>query len=288
MTASARRTGAALGLLCGLLAWPWVPWAQDVESDGDTPVDAAPELPDEPPGALEPELDEPDEIFYVDDQDVIRTRAELGLALRDLGYQRKRTRNGREIYVNEVPWKPQVVVDDDGWMVVRRAPPSFGKPDLPGIWDGPLGYLVCVANPTACVHIGGWVISERKLAWHKEAVVTHTVPTMDRYEDALVDRAFHHRTGQEIPEGLILLWEQGIPLEGDVILETHAQRRAALVTFWESRNCNTWGRAARTVARDFMQYEVQDSDHPFTVAEIDAANGNPHCQEPLEVHVFED
>lgn len=229
----------------------------------------------------------PDEVIYVGDQAVIRARQELGLALRDLGYQRKRVRNGREIYVNEIPWKPQVVVDDDGWMVVRRAPPSFDKPELPGIWRGPLGYLVCVANPTACVHIGGWVISERKLAWHKEAVVSHTVPTMDRYEDALVDRAFDFRTGEEVPDALAALWVDGVPLEGQEPLETHAERRAALLDFWASRTCTDWGAAVREVARAFMQYEVQAGEHAFTAAELARANLERSCQEPLIIDGLE-
>jgi hypothetical protein len=234
------------------------------------------------------ELEEPDEVLYVDDQAVVRAREELGLALRELGYARRRTRNGREIYVNEVPWKPQVVVDDDGWMVVRRAPPSFGKPDLPGIWNGPLGYIICVANPTACVHIGGWVISDRKLAWHKEAVVSHTVPTMDRYEEALVDRAFGQRTGEWIPASLEALWERGEPIEGPGVLETYPERRAAMLELWTSRNCNEWGAAVRAVVRDYMQYEVQAGPHPFTAEEVAWANIARHCEEPLSIDGLQD
>jgi hypothetical protein len=243
------------------------------------------EQPDEAGGEEGPD---PDEVIYVDDQAVIRARQELGFALRDMGYQRRRVRNGREIYVNEIPWKPQVVVDDDGWMVVRRAPPSVGKPDLPGIWSGPLGYLVCVANPTACVHIGGWVISERKLAWHKQAVVEHTEPTMGVYEDALIARAFLQRTGEDIPEALIAAWERGEPFEGEGTLESYEDRRAAVLEFWVSRTCSDWGEAARQVTEDFMRYEIQQSAHPFTAAELASVNARRSCQEPLVIDGTDD
>lgn len=284
MAARRRGLGAGLGL-AGLLCCTAASAQEPQPGPGPVP-DEEPEAPAE---VEEPEeLEEPDEVYYVDDQAVVRAREEVGLALRELGYDRRRTRNGREVYVNEVPWKPQVVVDDDGWMVVRRAPPSFGKPDLPGIWDGPLGYLVCVANPTACVHIGGWVISERKLAWHKESVVSHTEPTMDRYEDALVDRAFGQRTGEWIPASLEALWERGEPIEGGAVLETHTERRAAMLDLWTSRNCNEWGAAVRAVVRDYMQFEVQAGPHPFTAAEVAAANLSRRCEEPLIIDGLED
>ncbi len=298
MAASVRAAAAgfALGVACCLGLRPAATWAQQPEPAVDataTTEQGEPAVPQAQASSAEEEEqadleDDANEVIYVDEQAVIRARQEVGLALRDLGYQRKRERNGREIYVNEVPWKPQVLVDDDGWMVVRRAPPTFSKPDLPGIWRGPLGYLVCVANPTACVHIGGWVIAERKLAWHKEAVVSHTVPTMDRYEDALVVRAFNQRTGEDVPDALSSLWEQGVPLEGQDLLASHAERRAALLAFWASRTCNDWGDAVRQVVQDFMQYEVQDSEHPFTAAEIAQANRQRSCQEPLNIDGLED
>jgi hypothetical protein len=279
-----RRAGLLAGLLLPRLATGQVSPAGEPVVDGDEATEQQGEQP-----APEASADEsPDEVIYVDDQAVIRARQEVGLALRDMGYQRKRVRNGREVFVNEIPWKPQVVVDDDGWMVVRRAPPSVGKPDLPGIWSGPLGYLVCVANPTACVHIGGWVISERKLAWHKEAVVSYTHPTMERYEDALVDRAFGRRTGQEVPEALAALWERGTPIEGDGVMESYEERRMAIIALWTSRNCNEWGAAVREVVHDFMQYEVQESEHPFTADEVALANLARRCEEPLIIDGLED
>ncbi len=267
-----RRTATLLTLAC--LLWSGLALAQDTGLED----------PGQPAAAYE---DQPDEVLYVDDQAVIRARQELGLALREMGYSRKRVRNGREIYVNQVPWKPQVVVDDDGWMLVRRAPPSLGKPDLPGIWGGPLGYLVCLANPTACIHIGGWVISERKLAWHKQAVVEHADPPLGRYEDALIQRAFNDHTGEELPSALEALWEHGLPLSGQTPLPSYPERRAALLEHWLSRSCNDWGEAVQQVLQDFMSYEVQQGPYPFTTQELAAANAQRRCEARLVIQGVE-
>lgn len=260
-------------VLAGCLAAPLV-WAQDEEP---TPVAPGAEPP---PGEVE---EEPDEIIYVDDQAVIRARAEVGLSLRELGYQRKRVRNGREIYVNADPWKPQVVVDDDGWMLVRRAPPSFGKPDLPGIWGGPLGYLVCVANPTACIHIGGWVVTKHKLQWQEYAVVEQSREPMDRYQQAILTRALRKRTGEELPNQLEALWMRGELPGGGAPLETPEARRVALLDLWTSRTCTDWGDEVREVVRLYMQYEVQASPTPFTAEEIRAANARRSCPQELVI-----
>lgn len=269
-------------IAAALLAWCSFAQAQD-----DAPV-SEPEPSEPAQGEQAPEESVPDETIYVGDQAVQKAREEVGLALRELGYKKKRNRKGVEIYVNEAPWKPQVLVDDDGWLVVRRAPPTVGKPDLPGVWGGPLGYLVCVVNPTACIHIGGIVVSPRKLAWQKEEVVRHLQPTMGRYEDALVERAFHVRTGQEVPDALIDLWEHGVPLEGEEALLTHEARRAALLELWASRNCNEWGEAVRDVVRDFLVYEVQAGDHPLLGSEVALANLRRRCEEPLIIEGLND
>jgi hypothetical protein len=231
--------------------------------------------------------EEPDEVIYVDDQAVLRARAELGLALRDLGYHRKRVRNGREIYVNEDPWKPQVLVDDDGWMLIRRAPPSFGKPDLPGIWGGPLGYLVCVANPTACIHIGGWIVSKRKLGWQEHEVVEHVRGRADAYQQAILDRALRVRTDEELPAQLDALWHDGQPPAGGPILATPAERRAALLDRGATRTCTDWGDEVREVVRLYMQLEVQPGPAPFTADEIRAANARRSCPAELVIEGLE-
>jgi hypothetical protein len=232
--------------------------------------------------AAEPvDEDAPGEVVYVDEQAVRRAREEVGLVLRDLGYHKKRTRDGRDYYANESPWKPWVVVDDDGWLVLKRAPVSFSKPELEGIWRGPLGYLVCVTQPTACIHLGGLVVSERKLAWQKQAVLQAVKPALDRYETAVVARNRGRRFGEELPLALQALWDEGVPIEGPDLLETWEERRAALLEFWLDRADNDWGGEARDVTEAFMANVVQDSPHPFTPEEIAALNARRTCEREL-------
>jgi len=251
--------------------------AQEAALSAPTEDEGAPQI------AEEGHDDVPDEEIVVSDQAVIKAREQVGLALRDLGYHKKRTRNGREVYANEAHWKPWVVVDDDGWMIVKRAPVSFSKPELRGIWNGPLGYLVCVVNLTACIHVGGLVVSKRKLAWQKHAVLEGVGSAMERYEEALVLRALSQRMGEEIPEALDALWTDGLALQGQAMLADWQTRRQALLEFWISRNDNDWGRQARQAVRDFIAYEVQESEHPFTRAELEAANARRGWGEPLVV-----
>jgi hypothetical protein len=263
----------AQGLMATIMvAWPAAVRAQD---------EAGPVTPDAPAAAAEP--DEPDETIYVEDQAVLRARAEVGLSLRELGYERKTVRHGREIYVNEDPWKPQVLVDDDGWMLVRRAPPSFGKPDLPGIWSGPLGYLVCLAAPTSCIHIGGWIVTKRRLQWQEYAVVEQSRDSMERYQEAVIARNLRLRTGEELPALLEALWERGEHPAGGPPLPTPAARRAALLDLWATRTCNEWGDEVREVVRLYLQYEVQASTTPFTAEEIAAANARRSCEQELVI-----
>lgn len=212
------------------------------------------------------------EVIYVYDEAVKRAREELDITLRQMGYHTRRSGDGRTTYGHGDPWRPWVVVDDEGWMRIRRAPVQFGKPDLPGIWSGPLGYLVCLTQPTACVHVGGVVINRRKLAWQKEAVSRKLEPRVRAYREAVRDRAMTRRVEQELPEALDLLWQEGVPLaEGNDPLDTPRERRQALVDFWYSRAPTPWGQEVRRVVEDFVRYEVQAGPHPFSPAEIEAA-----------------
>ncbi len=247
------------------------------------PTEPTPPPPAPPTGEAAPSPDEdaPGEVIYVDEQAVRRAREEVGLVLRDLGYHRRHTRDGRDYYANESPWKPWVVVDDDGWAILKRAPVTFSKPELEGVWRGPLGYLVCVVQPTACIHVGGLVVSERKLRWQKQRVLEAVKPALDRYEEAVVARNRNRRFGGDLPQALQDLWGEGIPIEGNEVLETWEERRAALLQFWMDRADNDWGEEARDVTEAFMAGVVQDGPHPFTPAEIAAANARRTCEREL-------
>ena len=224
-----------------------------------------------------------DEEIFVYDEAVKRAWGEVQQDLRDLGYERKRSRDGREIYANEVGWKPTVIIDEDGWMRVKRAPVTLGKPELSGIWRGPLGYLVCVVQPTACVHIQGQIVSGRKLAPQKLKVTRQLDPALDQYREAISKQAMFRWTDQDLPQALDDLWQAGVSIGGDTpgVFSQGAERRQALADFWTSRLNNEWGAGSRRVARAFMEYEVQQGPFPFTAAEIEAINQRRSWGEPL-------
>ena len=238
----------------------------------------------EPTSPPEPIVDEaPDETIYVYDQVVARTKQELEYALRDMGYDKVRASDGRQVFVSEVPWRPQVILDDDAWIRVKRAPVQFGKPELPGIGRGPLGYAVCIVAPTSCVRVGGIVVSKRKLQWAKTEVVEGIQPSLLAYENAVVERAMASRTGDEVPTALDLLWEQGVPLVGEGTLPDVDQRKAALATFWLERADNAYGDRVRVVVENFVNAVVQTSDAPFTADEVAAINARRTCLRRLDL-----
>jgi hypothetical protein len=257
-------------------------WAQDAETPApDTSpssADSATATEDEGPRA-EPGMT----IWVFEDGEVKRTREEVGLALRDLGYRRRKTQNGRDVYSNADPWKPWVYVDDDGWMMMRRAPVTFGKPEgLPGIWRGPLGYLVCVVTPTACIRIGGQVVSRKKLRPSKVEVLETIGPAMRRYENAVVERAMKERVDVVVPQALDALWNDGVPLSGDGKIDGFEARRAAVLDFWLGRADDGYGDRVREVVELWCRNTVQSSDQPFTPAEIGDAKARRTCTRPIE------
>jgi hypothetical protein len=221
-------------------------------------------------------------IWVFEDGEVKRTREEVGIALRDLGYHKRKTANGRDVYANEDPWKPWVYVDDDGWMMMRRAPVTVSKPPLPGIWAGPLGWLVCVPFPTACVHVGGQVVSRAKLHPQKVEVIETIGPAMDHYQSAIVERAMKARVDVTVPQALDALWTDGVPFSGEGRLESWAERRAAIVDFWLGRADDGYGDRVREVVELWSRNTIQAGDEPFTTQEIADAAARRTCTRPIE------
>ncbi len=215
-----------------------------------------------------PRPDVPSEEVIVQDQAIMRARAQVVQSLRDLGYRPKRSRNGRLVLANEVAWKPVVLLDDDGWVKVKRAPVSFRKPPQKGIWKGPLGYLVCVVDPFSCVRMGGQVVSRHKLAWAKAEVLATVDYAVDVYSDTIIQVAMQRWVQQDLPDALEALWNDGRGIYGEHTYPDPPSRRAAMLEFWWSRADNEWGERSRQVVRDFMEFVVQPSEHPFTVDEI--------------------
>jgi len=224
------------------------------------------------------------ETIVVTDEAEVRRRQEAFVKeLKSLGYKAKRDKDGRTVYVSETPWKPKVIVDDDGWMVLKRRPIVFTDPDLPDHWwfsDTPIEYVTCVVAPHLCIRMGGLVISKKKLTHHKAAVVNSTQAEMTEWGDAIADHALSERIYTEIPEQLDQVWYEGIGPEGQA-LASWEERRGWILELWMSRTDNRWGDAARESIEGYMIYVIQDSQTPYSAEEIAAANARRKCRREL-------
>jgi len=230
-----------------------------------------------------------DTIVVTDEAEVKRRQQEVINELRDLGYKAKRDRNGRTVYVHDVPWKPKVIMDDDGWMVLKRRRVVLTDPDLPDHWwfsDTPVEYITCVVAPHLCIRMGGMFISERKLMHHKAAVVNTTQDEMREWGDAIADHSLTERIYTELPEQLDQVWYQGVGPEGEV-LTSWEERRRWILDLWVTRTDNHWGDATREAIEGYMIYVIQDSNEPYTAAEVDDANARKTCLRELVLPVGE-
>lgn len=211
---------------------------------------------------------------------VAKKRGEFERKLRRLGYDKFIRKDGRTLVRHRTSYKPTVVIDDDGWMTVRRSPIRI---DPPGKRDNKLRYLWCLPPFTItplCIKLGGQTISRRRLQSHKERVVQGTRGYVSEWRTAVINLAMDSRLGRDIPNMLDSIWSEGHMGEKDsMTLESHAERRAALMQFWAGRSCVKEGAQARELVRDFIVYEVQASAHPATAEEIREANAAQRCPE---------
>ena len=175
-------------------------------------------------------------------------------------------------------YKPTVVIDDDGWMMVKRSPIRI---DPPGKRDNKLRYLWCLPPFTItplCIKVGGQTISKRRLQSHKERVVRGTAGYAREWRTAVIELAMDSRLGRDIPNMLDSIWTKGHTGEAEgMVLDSYADRRDALMQFWSGRSCVAEGEQARKLVHDFIVYEVQQSDHPATAEEIRQANAAQRC-----------
>ena len=221
-----------------------------------------------------------EELIVFGDLAVQQRRAELGSTLEQMGYREAKRRGDRSIYRPEVAWHPSVVVDDEGFVLIKRSPVRI-EPWVDG--RSKLTWLSCIPPFTPmCVRIGGQVVSERKLA-HKKAWIAYSIdPRVDAWRAAIVAEAMGRRLNEDIPDMLEDIWSEGQPLSsgGDALVEP-ADRRAALLGFWASRACTPEGLQARQTTASFIRYEVQESPTPVTAEELALANATRYCGDPL-------
>ena len=209
---------------------------------------------------------------------VAKKRGDLERKLRRLGYDKFVRKDGRTLVRHRTAFKPTVVIDDDGWMMVKRSPIRI---DPPGKRDNKLRYLWCLPPFTItplCIKLGGQTVSRRRLQAHKERVVQGTQGYAREWRTAVINLAMDSRLGRDIPNMLDAIWSEGhTGEEGGMVLDDYAERRQALMQFWAGRSCVKEGAQARELVHDFIAYEVQQSPHPATAEELREANAAQRC-----------
>lgn len=239
----------------------------------DDPDTGAPadEVPDE-----EMVVGPNEEVIVFGELEIARRRGELERDLRDLGYREAKTKDGRTIFRPEVAWHPSVIIDDDGYVILRRSPVRV-EPWVQGRTK--LVWLSCIPPFTPmCVRIGGWIVSEAKLTPKKGYVAAAIDPKVRSWRAAIVSEAMGRRLGEEIPDMLESVWTLGLMPgdEGGTPMPVE-ERRAVLLSFWSGRACTPEGAQARELVEDFLNYVVQDSPHPVTAEEQAAASAESYC-----------
>lgn len=212
-----------------------------------------------------------EEIVIYDTLEIQRRRAELEALILDQGYRAGIRKDGRTIYRPQVPWKPSVVVHDDGIVQLTRSPVRWMAPGDP---DNLLNNLWCLPPFTPmCVRIGGQVISKTKLDAHKQKVLAQTHQSSEHWRQAIVDKDTWERVNTELPAMMEGAWTRGEPMMGDTPpLATAAERRLDLLRFWATRSDTREGHIVAQVVADFIAYEVQSSGEPVTEDELEQAN----------------
>jgi hypothetical protein len=218
------------------------------------------------------------ESIIVEDNRVARARRELEKAILDLGYTIKREEDGRVVYRPDVAWHPTIVVDKDGFVILRRSPVRFSTPSTLDPGTRALMWGLCPIMWHLCVHPGGQVVSKAKLDGKKGAANSATNPQRIAWDEALHDRG-HARRMAELPEALDHLWSEGVQIDapGAPPLATPPERKAALVEFWATRADTPEGDEVKALVRDFLLYEVSESPWPVTEADRAQARAVCHC-----------
>jgi hypothetical protein len=237
----------------------------------------------EPASAEEVEA-APDEVIIVYGEERVKEAREKVIHdLGSLGFTRLLEKDGRLVMRHEQNWRGKAVLYDDGRLDFKRQTPQGTMPDTFFKDASPLiGWVPCVVVPTACVKVGGWVVSPRKLGTIQERATTAVQPSLRELSERQADLAIDHKL-DDLEAQLIACWEQGVPLEGSEPLPTPEARRAHLLDYWRTRTDTVWGERMRQPVESFLRNVVQASDHPVTTEELARTNANREGLRQLEL-----
>lgn len=223
------------------------------------------EVPGEVPGEV---------LDVYEDSEVLRRRAAVITRLKEEGYREGRRKGEYTVFANRSPWRPQVLLHDDGWVRFRRQPPRIHAPGRSFADQGaPTEYLWCLLSPPSCISIGGWIVGPRKYGAIVSKVSDATHEDVRALNDAVARRELAHRLNEDIPADLQAIWSRAeLPA---------ADRRTLLYTYWDSRTDTPEGAQARDAIAAYLQGVVQASDEPFAPEELAALNAQRYTREAL-------
>jgi len=210
---------------------------------------------------------------------VAKKRGELESKLKRLGYKKFIRKKGRTVVRHELAYRPSVMLDDDGWIDIRRSPIRFEPPGKAAERKSKLRYLWCLPPFTVmCVRVGGQTVSRRRMLTYKRRIGNRSRSYVRDWQDAIIGHAMDQRLTIEIPNMLDSIWQNGLTDgEDGPYLGSHKERRETIMNFWSNRSCIKEGAQAREVVRDFIVHEIQISDHPAGPEEVAQANTSQRC-----------
>lgn len=187
--------------------------------------------------------------------------------LNDQGYLRLVRFGHRSYWINRQPWKPWVMVHDEGFARVR------------GVVALPIG-LGHPSPPSTSAPVAEWDVAEvtfltqsRRLRMsQRERLAERLEPALSEVREARWDLAFADRL-QARAERLVAIWHDPTA--------SPAARRAAIVAEWLNTEPDDAGASVRALIERYIDDEVQPT-HPFTPQEVAAANAARKWPAPLE------
>ena len=110
------------------------------------------------------ETDSYDEIIVTGRLEVEAAKQEVIQDLQSEGYTELKRKKNYLLLRHPSNWKGEIRLYDDGWVLMKRQPIRFVAPAVP--WakeNSPLAVVSCLLYPTACIRVGGQMVSRAKL-----------------------------------------------------------------------------------------------------------------------------
>ncbi|NOY28067.1 MAG: hypothetical protein GXP62_19555, partial [Oligoflexia bacterium] len=193
-----RRSALAVGVLIAAVGLGASPaFADDPEPTPSTVDDDTPSGPDQA-GEV---------ITIYGEEEVARRRAILTDEIRSAGYLTGKRHGDHTVYRPEVPWKPTIVIQDEGLVMLKRSPVRWMAPGKRG---NLLNNLWCLPPFTPmCVRIGGQIVSTTKLDYSKGRVMERINQPGEAWRTAITNQATWDRVNDEVPRRIEATWRDG-------------------------------------------------------------------------------